>query len=475
MLEEFDAQRRLGLLRLIVPGLLVLCVAALPFAVEADYSASSYTSSLQLGVGLVGFTIAMWALRTKRVDVASYALFGGVTGVIVLLILYGGPISGAIDTSTIPEFALLALPIVLAGVLSGPRLVLGTMTFGVVFTVATILLTPQSPDLARVLARPGGLVLFTVPTSTQLAIGVLMLAATRGYRRLQRELGDTRVAYARERELDRLKDQFISSVNHELRTPIMALQGYIELARELGARGDFARQSQMLDRGSEATGHLAELVRSVLDIRRVENDAANLQLTTVAVRPVVLATVRLLDPRVAHGQQRDLRLEVPPGLIVVADEERLRQVLLNLLSNAVKYSEPGTTIEVQARKVSAAGSRGGHRSYQPGTVEISVRDYGLGIPPEQAVLLFQRFVRLERDIASPVTGTGLGLAISRAYVEAMGGRIWVRSSGVPGEGSTFTFTLPAAQPDSPASGATSTRKSARDTGRDTEREGEVQT
>src|SRR5258708_18558277 len=77
-------------------------------------------------------------------------------------------------------------------------------------------------------------------------------------------------------------------------------------------------------------------------------------------------------------------------------------------------------------------------------VQIAVRDSGEGVAPEQAVLLFQRFVRLERDIASNVTGTGLGLAICRAYVEAMGGRIWIESSGVPGEGSTFLFTLPAA-------------------------------
>lgn len=78
-------------------------------------------------------------------------------------------------------------------------------------------------------------------------------------------------------------------------------------------------------------------------------------------------------------------------------------------------------------------------------VEIAVRDHGAGVPPEQAVLLFQRFVRLERDIASRVTGTGLGLAICRAYVEAMGGRIWVESTGVAGEGATFLFTLPAAE------------------------------
>src|SRR5262249_47231174 len=82
-------------------------------------------------------------------------------------------------------------------------------------------------------------------------------------------------------------------------------------------------------------------------------------------------------------------------------------------------------------------------------VEIAVHDSGLGIPPDQMPYLFQRFVRLERDIASHVTGTGLGLAICRAYVVAMGGRIWAESSGVPGEGSTFHFTLPLAETSAP--------------------------
>ncbi|HEX6122345.1 MAG TPA: HAMP domain-containing sensor histidine kinase, partial [Ktedonobacterales bacterium] len=284
----------------------------------------------------------------------------------------------------------------------------------------------------------------TVPISTQLAIGVVMLAATRGYRRIQRELGDTRVAYARERELDRLKDHFIASVNHELRTPIMALQGYLELAQELGTRGDFARQKQMLERGTQATSHLAGLVRSVLDIRHIESDVANLRLAEIKVRPIAIGAVHLLDPRASQGQERDLRLNIPDDVAILADEERVRQVLVNLLSNAVKYSEPGTPIEVRARRVSVDPRRR-RTSPTPEMVEIVVRDHGLGVPPDQAVLLFQRFVRLERDIASPVVGTGLGLAICRAYVEAMGGRIWVESSGVSGEGSTFRFTLPAAR------------------------------
>ncbi len=129
--------------------------------------------------------------------------------------------------------------------------------------------------------------------------------------------------------------------------------------------------------------------------------------------------------------------------------------MLNLMSNALKYSGPGAPIEITARVEQPVVVPHGWRRATiaaPRLVEVSVRDYGFGIPPDQAILLFQRFVRLERDIASAVVGTGLGLALCRSHVEAMGGHIWVESTGVPGEGSTFTFTLPLGTPASNQNG-----------------------
>jgi signal transduction histidine kinase len=139
--------------------------------------------------------------------------------------------------------------------------------------------------------------------------------------------------------------------------------------------------------------------------------------------------------------------------MVLADESRLRQIFVNLLSNALKYSSAGSPLEVMASGVSA-GARpwaGGSTLTSDGAVPvqevcISVRDYGLGVPPKEAARLFRRFVRLQRDIAGSVRGTGVGLYLCQQFVQAMGGRIWLESSGVPGEGSTFSFTLPVAQP-----------------------------
>lgn len=443
MLERFDQQRRVNLLRIIVPGLLILVALALPGAVYSDVQSHSLNSTAQDGIGLIGFGLAFWALRQSRVALASYATFAGVCGVILFVLLNDTIFSGQIELSNIPEFTLFVVPIVLAGVLGGPRLVAGTTLTTATLTFLLITFTQHGPQLAARLAMSDGLVVYTVPIPVQIALGVLVIASTRGLRQTQRELSNIRVAYAREKELDRLKEQFISSVNHELRTPIMALQGYIELARSMGNAGDTVHQDAMLRRSSEVVDHLAAIVKSVLNVRRVESDLSSLHPTVFALHPAIIAATHLLDPRDTGAAERELRLQVPPNLSVFADADRVRQILVNLLSNASKYSPAGSPIEVTARPQQSTARRRESTS-APDMIEIVVRDHGLGIPPEQAILLFQRFVRLERDIASNVLGTGLGLAICKAYVQAMGGEIWIESAGIPEEGTSFIFTLPAA-------------------------------
>src|SRR5437763_11460277 len=116
----------------------------------------------------------------------------------------------------------------------------------------------------------------------------------------------------------------------------------------------------------------------------------------------------------------------------MADSLRLRQVLLNLVSNALRYSPVGSVIEISLDR-------------DDEQITLRVHDHGLGVPLEDQERLFERFVRLERDMNSPVRGAGLGLYISKQLIEAMGGRIWVESDGQPGQGSRFVFTLPSAQ------------------------------
>jgi signal transduction histidine kinase len=196
----------------------------------------------------------------------------------------------------------------------------------------------------------------------------------------------------------------------------------------------------MLTRGSEAADQLADLVRSVLNVRNIEMDAASVTPGAFALRPLIVDATALLSPREAGDDPRELRLRIPEDLRVYADEGKTRQVILNLLSNAVKYSPSGSSIEIDAGIADTARRDAASKPM----IEVRVRDHGLGIPPEQVDLIFERFVRLDRDVASNVIGTGLGLAICQAYVKAMGGEIWATSAGVEGEGTTMHFTLPLA-------------------------------
>jgi len=134
-------------------------------------------------------------------------------------------------------------------------------------------------------------------------------------------------------------------------------------------------------------------------------------------------------------ESHKVNLAVPTHLEVLADPARLRQVLVNISVNALKYSPPQTPIAFAARTLRVDGKQ---------IVIISITDKGKGISPKDHYLLFERFVRLESDINSTVRGSGLGLYISRRLIEAMDGKIWLESRGIPGEGATFHIQLPIA-------------------------------
>ena len=170
------------------------------------------------------------------------------------------------------------------------------------------------------------------------------------YRQTLSALGS---AYRRAQQLDSLKAQFITHINHELRTPIMTLQGYVEYLR-LGH--DFLPSEEVeaaLAGASQSADALVGLLNNILDIRRIEtNQTAEPQ--PVHVREALDVALALIDPRLGGESVRDLHLSIPDDLIVWGDPVRLQQILIDLLSNAVKYSAPGTPVEVSGRLVSAA-------------------------------------------------------------------------------------------------------------------------
>jgi signal transduction histidine kinase len=239
-----------------------------------------------------------------------------------------------------------------------------------------------------------------------------------------------------QQQLSHIKDQFILNVNHELRTPLTAVYGYLELLLEYSTQLDSATQATFLKNAMYSCEELQLLVSNVLDTIQVGSDKDAIYLEDLPVIDVIYEVVEHFDPR----QQREypVRVKAPAHLVVRANGQYFRQVLRNLLSNAFKYAPVDAPIYIDA---SLYGNvvQANHPAPE---VCISVRDEGPGIPPEDIPRLFGQFVRLKRDVSGNVRGTGLGLYVSKQLVEAMGGRIWVESTGVIGEGSCFRFTLP---------------------------------
>ncbi len=461
LVRDLDNRRRLQILRFIVPGLLVV------FAIGAlgELRVISPLSIIQFAIGLIVLSLAYWATLTRRVSLASNTLLIGIAARSVAVILLSGPINDAITPATTAAMYLLLLPIAIACVFTSPGIVGWTTVLSLLFSAALFLFIPMSPEMHAILHTPVNAVLIVLPLVVPSLAGFLLFVGTRGFRRMQQELANLYVAYAREKEVERLRELFIANVNHELRTPIMALQGYLALAERHGEHGDSANQMAMIREGRKVGKDLARFVRSVLNIRRINAGADQTSLTEFNFHAIFMQTIEMLDRWGIEQEDRELHVSIPQHARVRADEGRVQEVIANLISNAMKYSEPGTPIEVTGRVIDDPREiRRWISANREATslLEIAVRDHGFGIPPDQMRLLFEPFVRLERDIYSPVTGTGLGLALCRSYLQAMGSNIIAESSGVFGEGSTFRFVLPLApeqsEPDQSPTAAEGERK-----------------
>jgi signal transduction histidine kinase len=226
---------------------------------------------------------------------------------------------------------------------------------------------------------------------------------------------------------NRAKSEFLGVMSHELRTPLNAIDGYAQLL-EVGIHGPLNDvQREHVARIRRCEQHLLSLINEVLSYARVEAGAVSYALTDVALQEVVETCDAVIAPQCHEAGLQLLFDGCPPDLLVRADADRLRQIILNLLTNAIKFTDPGGRIEVMCE----ADDR---------TVRISVIDTGCGIASDQAERIFEPFVQADARYTRSHEGVGLGLAISRELARGMGGDITVSST--VGEGSTFTLTLP---------------------------------
>lgn len=225
------------------------------------------------------------------------------------------------------------------------------------------------------------------------------------------------------KEVERLKDDLVSTVSHELRTPLTSLRGFAELL----LTREFSREKQrhflevILNEGTRLTN----LINDFLDIQRIESGKQTYHFGAVDLAPLLQNALTVFNPEATHHH---LHVEITDNLPqVYVDADRLHQVLANLLSNAMKFSPKGGRIAIRARQVEDS-------------VVVEVADPGVGIPPDMIPRLFQKFYRVDNRETRSIGGTGLGLALVKDIITAHGGQVWVESQ--LNEGSSFFFSLP---------------------------------
>jgi len=274
-------------------------------------------------------------------------------------------------------------------------------------------LDPESRDLLTVI-------------SERLAAHIDTLRLNEQSARLLAELEAT---VRRLKELDLLKSSFLANMSHELRTPLNSMLGFADVIME-GLDGPLTEQMshdlQIVQRNGR---HLLHLINDVLDMARIEAGGMSLEPQRFDLGAALEEVYQITSPLAAQ-KNLDYRVAVQGAnnLELVADRIRLNQVLLNLIGNAIKFTDEGR-ISVEAEEL---GDR----------VQIRVRDSGMGIPADQTAVIFEPFGQVDNSATRKTGGTGLGLPISRRLVEMHGGKIWVESAGIPGQGSTFYVDLP---------------------------------
>jgi signal transduction histidine kinase len=248
-------------------------------------------------------------------------------------------------------------------------------------------------------------------------------------KQLEAATADLRAANERLKELDRLKDEFVSTVSHELRTPLTSIRAFSEILHDHPdlSQEERTRYLKIVVTESE---RLSRLINDVLDLAKIESGSAEWHVTEIDLREVIEDSVTAMG-QIFSERGVKLDVEVPREVPTIhADRDRLMQVIINLLSNAAKFC---------ATKDGKVGIR---LSAEANALRVNVRDNGRGVRSEEREVIFEKFRQVGDTLTGKPQGTGLGLPISRQIISHFGGRLWVENAA--GAGATFSFTLPLA-------------------------------
>jgi signal transduction histidine kinase len=232
----------------------------------------------------------------------------------------------------------------------------------------------------------------------------------------------------RERELEQLKEEFMSTISHELRTPLFSIQGFVQILME-EKELEASTRDEFLNIIQAQAVQLGEMVNNLLDASKFDEGKMKLDKKPVLMLEVLQQTLLRLRG-FAHQQKVELIPELPDSLPpILGDKERLGQVLTNLIGNAIKFTPEGGQVTVAA-------------SAPNKNILVEVRDTGIGIAPQVQKHIFSRYYQAADKDEVSKKGSGLGLYIAQEIIKGHEGRIWVESEGIPGQGSIFCFTLP---------------------------------
>lgn len=256
--------------------------------------------------------------------------------------------------------------------------------------------------------------------SVRVTVSPFLKGADRGYLVLMQDLSHLR-------RLEKIRRDFVSNVSHELRTPLASLKALVETLHD-GALEDPPAAVHFLGRMEVEVDKMTQMVEELLELSRIESGQFPLRQADTTIEEIVLPSLERLMPQ-AQRAEIEIEIDLPADLPhVLADVERMHQVMINIVHNAIKFTPAGGKITVAAQATANQ------------QIAVSVKDTGVGIPERDLPRIFERFFKTDR--ARSGGGTGLGLAISKHIVQAHQGKIWVES--VEGKGSTFSFSLPIA-------------------------------
>ncbi|MEM8806275.1 MAG: PAS domain S-box protein [Cyanobacteria bacterium P01_G01_bin.38] len=249
--------------------------------------------------------------------------------------------------------------------------------------------------------------------------------------------------------IERLKEEFISAVSHELRTPLTALHGALDLLSTGLTPSGSAQGQHVIEIAAQHSHRLVSLVNDILEIERLESGILNLNRTLLKTTELTQQAITLAQ---MQAERARIHLELSdPSFELVADGDRLMQVLINLLSNGIKFSDPGSSVKLSTQRLATLPAEvASSNTHLPSTnssppaatpvILFKVADQGRGIPADKLDQIFERFRQVDASDSRQKGGTGLGLAICRSIVQQHGGQIWVDSE--LGQGSCFYFTVP---------------------------------